>query len=103
MPTLPKLSLPVGRLFSLALRQLLRDARSGELRVLFSAVLVAVTASTAIGFRISECISIGSNSQSCAHGVDGQHDEAGRSGHEQPEAHGHDGVDGRLPQAVDDA
>lgn len=50
MPSLPKLSLPLGRLFSLALRQLWRDARSGELRVLFFAVLVAVTASTAIGY-----------------------------------------------------
>lgn len=42
--------LPLPRLFSLALRQLLRDARSGELRVLFFALLVAVTASTAIGY-----------------------------------------------------
>lgn len=38
------------RLFSLALRQLLRDARAGELRVLFFALLVAVAASTAIGY-----------------------------------------------------
>ncbi|MFP3514848.1 ABC transporter permease [Pseudomonas sp. SIMBA_077] len=38
------------RLVSLALRQLLRDARAGELRVLFFAVLVAVAASTAIGY-----------------------------------------------------
>jgi putative ABC transport system permease protein len=42
--------LPLPRLFSLALRQLSRDARSGELRVLFFALLVAVTASTAIGY-----------------------------------------------------
>lgn len=42
--------LPLSRLFSLALRQLLRDARSGELRVLFFALVVAVTASTAIGY-----------------------------------------------------
>src|SRR5690606_19354412 len=38
------------RLFALALRQLLRDARAGELRVLFFALLVAVAASTAIGY-----------------------------------------------------
>ncbi|WP_409300059.1 ABC transporter permease [Pseudomonas sp. KCJK8993] len=38
------------RVFSLALRQLLRDARAGELRVLFFALLVAVAASTAIGY-----------------------------------------------------
>ena len=42
--------LPLFRLLSLALRQLLRDARAGELRVLFFAVLVAVAASTAIGY-----------------------------------------------------
>ena len=42
--------LPLLRLFRLALRQLLRDARAGELRVLFFAVLVAVAASTAIGY-----------------------------------------------------
>ncbi|MGR4039607.1 ABC transporter permease [Pseudomonas sp. JDS08PS003] len=42
--------LPLLRLFSLALRQLLRDARAGELRVLFFAMLVAVAASTAIGY-----------------------------------------------------
>ncbi|TWC54531.1 putative ABC transport system permease protein [Pseudomonas sp. SJZ080] len=42
--------LPLLRLFSLALRQLLRDARAGELRVLFFALLVAVAASTAIGY-----------------------------------------------------
>ncbi|NVZ80107.1 ABC transporter permease, partial [Pseudomonas gingeri] len=35
---------------SLATRQLLRDARAGELRVLFFALLVAVAASTAIGY-----------------------------------------------------
>lgn len=42
--------LPLSRLFSLAVRQLLRDARAGELRVLFFALLVAVAASTAIGY-----------------------------------------------------
>ncbi|WP_347901316.1 ABC transporter permease [Pseudomonas purpurea] len=42
--------LPLLRLFSLSLRQLLRDARAGELRVLFFALLVAVAASTAIGY-----------------------------------------------------
>ncbi|BCT34630.1 ABC transporter permease [Pseudomonas protegens] len=42
--------LPLLRLFSLALRQLVRDARAGELRVLFFALLVAVAASTAIGY-----------------------------------------------------
>ncbi|MGE8066749.1 ABC transporter permease [Pseudomonas sp. NPDC089569] len=42
--------LPLLRLFSLAVRQLLRDARAGELRVLFFALLVAVTTSTAIGY-----------------------------------------------------
>lgn len=42
--------LPLVRLLSLALRQLLRDARAGELRVLFFAILVAVAASTAIGY-----------------------------------------------------
>ncbi|HLD64811.1 MAG TPA: ABC transporter permease [Pseudomonas sp.] len=42
--------LPLARLIILAARQLLRDARAGELRVLFFALLVAVTASTAIGF-----------------------------------------------------
>lgn len=41
---------PFGRLASLALRQLLRDARAGELRVLFFALLIAVAASTAIGY-----------------------------------------------------
>lgn len=39
-----------ARLFALAWRQLLRDARAGELRVLFFALLVAVAASTAIGY-----------------------------------------------------
>ncbi|MDE1165619.1 MAG: ABC transporter permease [Pseudomonas sp.] len=43
-------SLPLPRLFSLAARQLSRDARAGELRVLFFALLVAVAASTAIGY-----------------------------------------------------
>ena len=42
--------LPLARLLSLATRQLLRDARAGELRVLFFALLVAVAASTAIGY-----------------------------------------------------
>ncbi|TDF84779.1 ABC transporter permease [Pseudomonas sp. H9] len=42
--------LPFLRLFALALRQLLRDARAGELRVLFFALLVAVATSTAIGY-----------------------------------------------------
>ena len=42
--------LPVMRLCSLALRQLLRDARASEVRVLFFALLVAVAASTAIGY-----------------------------------------------------
>ncbi|PPV39322.1 ABC transporter permease [Ectopseudomonas oleovorans] len=41
---------PVTHLFSLAARQLLRDARAGELRVLFFALLVAVAASSAIGY-----------------------------------------------------
>lgn len=39
-----------SRLLSLAGRQLLREARFGELRVLFLALLVAVAASTAIGY-----------------------------------------------------
>ncbi len=39
-----------ARLFVLAWRLLLRDARAGELRVLFFALLVAVAASTAIGY-----------------------------------------------------
>ena len=42
--------LPLVRLCTLATRQLLRDARAGELRVLFFALLVAVAASTAIGY-----------------------------------------------------
>ena len=41
---------PFGRLAALALRQSLRDARAGELRVLFFALLIAVAASTAIGY-----------------------------------------------------
>ncbi|WP_252273270.1 ABC transporter permease [Pseudomonas subflava] len=40
----------IARLFVLAWRQLLRDSRAGELRVLFFALLVAVAASTAIGY-----------------------------------------------------
>ncbi|MDH0302103.1 MULTISPECIES: ABC transporter permease [unclassified Pseudomonas] len=43
-----RLSFP--RLCALALRQLLRDARASEVRVLFFALLVAVAASTAIGY-----------------------------------------------------
>ncbi|MGH8415880.1 MAG: ABC transporter permease [Pseudomonas sp.] len=42
--------LPLARLLSLAARQLMRDARAGELRVLFFALVVAVAASTAIGY-----------------------------------------------------
>ncbi|HDS1737242.1 ABC transporter permease [Pseudomonas sp. BP8] len=42
--------LPLLRLCTLALRQLLRDARASEVRVLFFALLVAVAASTAIGY-----------------------------------------------------
>lgn len=38
------------RLCALSLRQLLRDARASEVRVLFFALMVAVAASTAIGF-----------------------------------------------------
>ncbi|MCQ4320010.1 ABC transporter permease [Stutzerimonas stutzeri] len=43
-------NLSASRLATLALRQLLRDARAGELRVLFFALLIAVAASTAIGY-----------------------------------------------------
>jgi putative ABC transport system permease protein len=42
--------IPFSRLLTLSSRQLLRDARSGELRVLFFALLIAVAASTAIGY-----------------------------------------------------
>ncbi|OEC32689.1 putative ABC transport system permease protein [Pseudomonas cuatrocienegasensis] len=42
--------LPFTRLLALAARQLLRDARAGELRVLFFALIVAVASSTAIGY-----------------------------------------------------
>jgi putative ABC transport system permease protein len=42
--------LPFLRLCALALRQLWRDARASEVRVLFFALLVAVAASTAIGY-----------------------------------------------------
>ena len=42
--------MPLHRLCSLALRQSMRDARAGEVRVLFFALLVAVAASTAIGY-----------------------------------------------------
>lgn len=51
--------IPLPRLFALAARQLLRDLRAGELRVLFGAVLIAVTASTAIGYfgaRLNEAM-----------------------------------------------
>lgn len=41
---------PLLRLFRLAIRQSLREARTGELRVLFFALLIAVAASTAIGY-----------------------------------------------------
>lgn len=43
-------SLPFQRLLNLASRQLMRDFRAGELRVLFFALVVAVAASTAIGY-----------------------------------------------------
>ena len=43
-------SMPFSRLCGLALRQLLRDIRASEVRVLFFALLVAVAASTAIGY-----------------------------------------------------
>ncbi|MBO3274633.1 ABC transporter permease [Pseudomonas schmalbachii] len=42
--------MPLPRLFALAMRQLLRESRSGELRVLFFALLIAVAASSAIGY-----------------------------------------------------
>ncbi len=42
--------LPFLRLLALAARQLLRDARAGELRVLFFALIIAVASSTAIGY-----------------------------------------------------
>ncbi|PAU56863.1 ABC transporter permease [Pseudomonas indica] len=42
--------LPLSRLCLLAARQLIRDTRAGEMRVLFFALLVAVAASTAIGY-----------------------------------------------------
>ena len=44
------MGMPLSRLLRLALRQLVREARAGELRVLFCALLVAVAASTAIGY-----------------------------------------------------
>lgn len=40
----------LGRLWRLAARQLWREARAGELRVLFFSLLIAVVASTAIGY-----------------------------------------------------
>lgn len=42
--------LPLRRLLRLAIRQLWRESHSGELSVLFFALLVAVTASSAIGY-----------------------------------------------------
>ncbi|NWL80916.1 ABC transporter permease [Pseudomonas taiwanensis] len=42
--------LPLARLLTMAARQLWRDAHSGELRVLFFSLLVAVAASSAIGY-----------------------------------------------------
>ncbi len=42
--------MPLARLMRLALHQLHREARAGEVRVLFFALLVAVAASTAIGY-----------------------------------------------------
>ncbi len=44
------INLSLRRLLPLAIRQLGRDSRAGELRVLFFAVLVAVAASTAISY-----------------------------------------------------
>ena len=41
---------PLVRLLAMAARQLWRDAHSGELRVLFFSLLVAVAASSAIGY-----------------------------------------------------
>lgn len=43
-------TIPVTRLIALAARQLWRETHSGELRILFFAVLIAVAASTAIGY-----------------------------------------------------
>ncbi|KAB0549685.1 ABC transporter permease [Pseudomonas argentinensis] len=54
-------TLPFFALLSLAGRQLLRDARSGELRVLFFALLIAVASSTSIGYfgaRLNEGMSL---------------------------------------------
>ena len=48
-PPLPPASTPVS-VFALALRQTLRDFRAGELRLLVVAVLLAVSALTAVGF-----------------------------------------------------
>lgn len=44
------MQLPFLRLLILAARQLVRDARAGELRVLLAALLIAVAATTAIGY-----------------------------------------------------
>lgn len=43
-------NMPFSRLLALASRQLWRDSRAGELRTLFGALLIAVAASTAIGY-----------------------------------------------------
>nr|WP_288452015.1 FtsX-like permease family protein [uncultured Pseudomonas sp.] len=54
-------NLSFASLLSLTGRQLLRDARSGELRVLFFALLIAVASSTAIGYfgaRLNEGMSL---------------------------------------------
>ncbi|MDD1507679.1 ABC transporter permease [Pseudomonas sp. CNPSo 3701] len=54
-------NLSFASLLSLAGRQLLRNARSGELRVLFFALLIAVASSTAIGYfgaRLNEGMSL---------------------------------------------
>lgn len=42
--------MPVARVFALSLRQIRREAHAGELRVLFFALVIAVAASTAIGY-----------------------------------------------------
>nr|WP_298137962.1 FtsX-like permease family protein [uncultured Pseudomonas sp.] len=52
---------PVVHLLTLAARQLRRDARLGEVRVLFFATLIAVAASTAIGYfsgRLNEAMAL---------------------------------------------